>query len=74
MAPFIHSLEAKYHDKMNFIYLDIDDPVQLETADKLVEEHGGSPWVESQLSQQAVSLSASGKGTVTAAASAPSQG
>jgi len=26
MAPIVHGLEAEYGDKMNFIYLDIDDP------------------------------------------------
>jgi thiol-disulfide isomerase/thioredoxin len=26
MAPLLHSVEEIYHDRMNFIYLDIDDP------------------------------------------------
>jgi len=26
MAPIVHGLEAKYQDRINFIYLDIDDP------------------------------------------------
>ena len=26
MAPVVHGLEAEYSDKMNFVYLDIDDP------------------------------------------------
>lgn len=25
MAPIVHGLEAEYSDRMNFIYLDIDD-------------------------------------------------
>ncbi len=29
MAPIIHGLEARYHDQMKFIYLDIDDPATL---------------------------------------------
>lgn len=26
MAPVVHGLEAEYSDKMNFVYLDVDDP------------------------------------------------
>jgi hypothetical protein len=26
MAPIVHGLEAQYSDRMNFVYLDIDDP------------------------------------------------
>jgi hypothetical protein len=26
MAPIVHGLEAEYFDKINFVYLDIDDP------------------------------------------------
>jgi hypothetical protein len=26
MKPIVHGLEAKYSDRMNFVYLDIDDP------------------------------------------------
>jgi hypothetical protein len=26
MAPIVHGLESKYVDRMNFVYLDIDDP------------------------------------------------
>lgn len=26
MAPIVHGLESEYSDRMNFIYLDIDDP------------------------------------------------
>jgi hypothetical protein len=26
MAPIVHGLEAEYFDKVNFVYLDIDDP------------------------------------------------
>jgi hypothetical protein len=26
MAPMVHGLEAKYHDKIKFSYLDADDP------------------------------------------------
>ena len=26
MAPIVHGLEAEYDDRMNFVYLDIDDP------------------------------------------------
>ncbi len=26
MAPIVHGLEAQYGDRMNFVYLDIDDP------------------------------------------------
>lgn len=27
MAPIVHGLEAKYAGQINFVYLDIDDPV-----------------------------------------------
>jgi len=30
MKPIVHGLEAEYADRLNFIYLDIDDPA---TAD-----------------------------------------
>jgi thioredoxin-related protein len=26
MAPIVHGLESEYSDRMNFVYLDIDDP------------------------------------------------
>lgn len=26
MAPLVHALESQYAERMNFIYLDIDDP------------------------------------------------
>ena len=26
MAPVVHGLEAEYTDRMNFVYLDVDDP------------------------------------------------
>lgn len=26
MAPIVHGLEAKYHGRIGFVYLDIDDP------------------------------------------------
>ncbi len=26
MAPIVHGLEAEYYDKINVVYLDIDDP------------------------------------------------
>ncbi len=26
MTPVVHRLEAKYHDRVRFVYLDIDDP------------------------------------------------
>ena len=26
MAPIVHGLEAEYYDRINFIYLDIDNP------------------------------------------------
>ncbi len=26
MAPIVHGLEAEYVDRMNFVYLDIDNP------------------------------------------------
>jgi thioredoxin-related protein len=26
MAPIVHGLESQYSDRMNFVYLDIDDP------------------------------------------------
>jgi hypothetical protein len=26
MKPIVHGLEAKYSDKIGFVYLDIDDP------------------------------------------------
>ena len=30
MAPLVHSLEAQYQDRMNFVYLDTDNPATLE--------------------------------------------
>ncbi len=30
MAPIVHGLEAYYGQQMNFIYLDIDDPSNLQ--------------------------------------------
>lgn len=35
MAPLVHSLEAQYQDRMNFIYLDTDNPATLELKKKL---------------------------------------
>lgn len=35
MAPMIHSLEAQYQDRMNFIYLDTDNPATSELKRKL---------------------------------------
>ena len=35
MAPVVHGLEAEYADRMNFAYLDIDDPNTLEFRDTL---------------------------------------
>jgi thiol-disulfide isomerase/thioredoxin len=35
MAPTIHSLEALYGNRMNFIYLDIDDPANFEHQRRL---------------------------------------
>jgi hypothetical protein len=26
MAPIVHGLEANYFDRINFVYLDVDDP------------------------------------------------
>jgi thioredoxin-related protein len=26
LAPIVHGLEAEYYDRINFVYLDIDDP------------------------------------------------
>jgi len=26
MAPIVHGLEAEYSERINFVYLDIDDP------------------------------------------------
>lgn len=26
MAPIVHGLEVDYYDRINFVYLDIDDP------------------------------------------------
>jgi len=26
MAPIVHGLEAEYYDRINFIYLNVDDP------------------------------------------------
>ena len=30
MAPVVHGLEAEYHDKIKFSFLDIDDPANEE--------------------------------------------
>lgn len=30
MAPIVHGLEAEYAGKINFVYLDIDDPANAE--------------------------------------------
>ena len=30
MAPVVHGLEAEYHDKVKFSFLDIDDPANEE--------------------------------------------
>lgn len=26
MAPIVHGLEVEYYEKINFVYLDVDDP------------------------------------------------
>jgi thioredoxin-related protein len=26
LAPIVHGLESEYYDKINFVYLDVDDP------------------------------------------------
>ncbi|MFL7892899.1 MAG: hypothetical protein ACK2UM_16155 [Anaerolineales bacterium] len=26
MAPIVHGLEVEYYDRINFVYLDVDDP------------------------------------------------
>jgi thioredoxin-like negative regulator of GroEL len=26
LAPIVHGLEAEYYDRINFVYLDVDDP------------------------------------------------
>jgi len=35
MAPLVHSLEAQYQDRMNFIYLDTDNPATLDLRKEL---------------------------------------
>lgn len=35
MAPIVHGLEAEYGDRMNFVYLDIDDPATKQFKDEL---------------------------------------
>ena len=30
MAPVVHGLENEYRDRMNFVYLDVDDPANRE--------------------------------------------
>ena len=35
MAPVVHGLEAEYSDRMNFVYLDVDDPNTKEIRDTL---------------------------------------
>ena len=35
MAPIVHGLEAKYYNKINFVYLDIDDNANSETIRQL---------------------------------------
>jgi thioredoxin-like negative regulator of GroEL len=29
LAPVVHGLEAKYEDRVTFVYLDVDDPATL---------------------------------------------
>ena len=36
MAPLVHEIEKRYQDRMNFVYLDIDDPA----TDKFMKELG----------------------------------
>ena len=31
MAPIVHGLEAEFHNLINFVYLDIDDPANTDT-------------------------------------------
>ena len=31
MAPIVHGLEPEFYDTINFVYLDIDDPVNADT-------------------------------------------
>lgn len=35
MAPIVHGLEVEYSNKVNFVYLDIDDPANAEYLKKL---------------------------------------
>ncbi len=35
MAPIVHGLEAEYGNRMNFVYLDIDDPATADFKIKL---------------------------------------
>ncbi len=42
MAPIVHGLEAQYVDRMNFVYLDIDDPSNdtfKDALDYIVQPH-----------------------------------
>jgi hypothetical protein len=42
MAPIVHGLESQYADRMNFVYLDIDDPANdsfKEALDYWVQPH-----------------------------------
>ena len=35
MAPIVHGLETEYDNRMNFVYLDIDDPANDHFKDQL---------------------------------------
>ena len=35
MAPIVHGLEVEYFNRVNFVYLDIDDPVNSEYLTKI---------------------------------------
>ena len=35
MAPIVHGLEVEYFNKVNFVYLDVDDPANTEYLKKL---------------------------------------
>jgi len=35
MAPIVHGLEVEYFDRLNFVYLDVDDPANADNLKKL---------------------------------------
>ena len=35
MAPIVHGLESEFHNQINFIYLDIDDPANADVLSLL---------------------------------------